>query len=74
MTILIRKAVSSELCHVYMMGFDVWGGDCSVHDYLELCGNSHKYALGSWYVLSHEGDLVSSVIEYQNCWGLDAGY
>ena len=74
MTILIRKAVSSELCHVYMMGFDVWGGDCSEHDYLELCSSSQKYALGNWYVLSHEGELVSSVIEYQNCWGLDAGY
>lgn len=57
-----------------MMGFDVWGGDCSEHDYLELCSASQKYAQGSWHVLFSDNELVSSIIEYQNCWGLDAGY
>ncbi len=69
-----RAASISEINQVFMMGFDVWGGNCSEHEYLELCRNSQKYEQGTWYVLSRENELVSSLIEYQNCWGLDAGY
>lgn len=47
-----------------MMGFDVWSEGSSENDYLKGCQASTKYLKGTWYVLSEELKLFSSLIVY----------
>lgn len=70
---VIRKANKTELDTIYLMGYDVWGGDLPIDEYLTHCQNSDKYGSGCWYVLIIEGKPVSSLIVYSNKFGLSKG-
>ena len=60
-----RKATTSEMDHIYMMGFDAWTDGQSEEKYLEGCQTSPKYAKGTRYVLEDsEGKAISSLITY----------
>lgn len=59
-----RKATPEELDQIYMMGFDVWADGNSKSDYLNACRTSPKYLKGSWFVLTNESQLLSSLIVY----------
>ena len=60
-----RKARDEEYDQIYRMGFDVWADGDSEEEYLTGCRNSPKYKKGTWFVLSIDGQLVSSLIVYQ---------
>ncbi|MFE3577447.1 GNAT family N-acetyltransferase [Lysinibacillus sp. NPDC059133] len=52
---------------IYMMGFDVWGNDMPVEEYITMCQDSSKYKKGKWYVLeaTDTKELLSSLIIYK---------
>jgi len=56
---------------IYLMGYDVWGDDSNIADYLNGCRNSKKYAQGQWYVLTVDGLPVSALIVYHDQFKLD---
>ncbi|MGO1528761.1 MAG: GNAT family N-acetyltransferase [Senegalia sp. (in: firmicutes)] len=59
----LREAKQEDLDEIYMMGYDVWGDNSYISDYLNECRNSTKYAKGKWYVLENEsGNLLSSLL------------
>ena len=58
------KATHSYLDSIYSMGYDVWGEGETYKDYLEACRSSVKYKKGTWYILSVDGEVVSSCILY----------
>lgn len=60
----IRKAKKEEFDQIFMMGFDVWSEGSSENDYLTECQTSSKYRKGTWYVLSDDLKLISSLIVY----------
>ena len=72
----VRLANDSDLDTIYAMGYDAWADGAPVQTYLESCRASEKYKLGTWYVLSHEGNVVSSLIVYSSGEDFDipAGY
>lgn len=65
MQIEFRKAGTEEYDQIYRMGFDAWADGDSEEEYLTGCRNSPKYKKGTWFVLSVQGQLVSSLIVYQ---------
>lgn len=65
-----RFAKQLDLTSIYMMGADVWCSDQTEQEYIEECKNSNKYKMGQWYCLEQEGAIVSSLIQYKNCFGL----
>ncbi|WED29440.1 GNAT family N-acetyltransferase [Vibrio sp. DW001] len=67
---LIRRVKIEELDSVYLMGYDVWGEDLSLNEYLLECRNSSKYKLGCWYVLVVNDKPAASLIVYSGQFGL----
>jgi len=70
----LRAPLTSEMKSIYMMGFDVWSDGESVDDYLKGCESSSKYKQGRWYCLEQKNAVVSSLISYENCFGLAEKY
>jgi len=70
----LRTPFMSEMNSIYMMGFDVWSDGESVDDYLKGCNSSNKYKQGQWYCLERKNEVVSSLISYDNCFGLAEKY
>ena len=70
----IREPNEHEMDSIYLMGRDAWGSETSEPIYLESCRASKKYGLGQWYCLEQDGQLLSSIIIYQNCLGLADHY
>lgn len=60
----LSKATPNELDRIYSMGYDTWGEGKKYQDYLEECRSSVKYKKGTWYMLSVDGEGVSSCILY----------
>lgn len=58
------KANPNDLDKVYAMGYDVWGEGKTYQEYIEECRSSVKYKKGIWYILSVDGETVSSCILY----------
>jgi len=71
---ILRPANIIDIVPIYMMGYDVWGGQDSEDTYIEACEASEKYKQGSWYCLEKNNELVSSLISYKNCFGLSEKY
>ncbi|KJF95875.1 GNAT family N-acetyltransferase [Photobacterium angustum] len=69
----IRKAERHELDTIYAIGFDVWGDGLSYEKYVAGCRGSNKYQAGTWYVLIDNDQILSSLIVYQNIFGLKEG-
>lgn len=67
---LIRKVKIEELDSVYLMGYDVWGEDLSVNEFLLECRNNSKYKLGCWYALIVNDKPAASLIVYSGQFGL----
>ncbi|MDI2587042.1 GNAT family N-acetyltransferase [Psychrobacillus sp. NEAU-3TGS] len=63
----IREATKEDMINIYMMGFDVWGDDMPVEEYITMCQDSIKYKKGKWYVLeaTDTKELLSSLIVYK---------
>lgn len=63
----IREATKEDMIDIYMMGFDVWGDDMPVEEYITMCQDSIKYKKGKWYVLeaTDTKELLSSLIVYK---------
>lgn len=70
----LRPAAKKDMPDIYRMGFDVWGELSSMSAYLDACENSEKYKLGKWFCLEDNKLLLSSLIIYRDCLGLDKGY
>lgn len=70
----IRRAELEEYDQIYLMGSDVWSEGESLESYLEGCRDSDKYRMGRWFVLSIDGELNSSLIVYEKCFGLPDGF
>lgn len=64
---IIREATSEDMELVYMMGFDVWGENIPIKEYITMCSGSSKYKRGNWYVLEETDtkELLSSLIVYE---------
>lgn len=69
----VRLASPEDLQTVYLMGYDAWGDGRPAETYLENCRQSEKYKLGNWYVMVHEGTLVSSLIVYSDAFRMPLG-
>lgn len=67
---IIRKPTADEMNCVFMMGYDTWGEGQAKSDYLTECHASPKYKKGFWHVLDNGEQIVSSLITYQNNFGL----
>lgn len=63
----IREATNEDMIDIYLMGFDVWGDDMPVEEYITMCQDSSKYKKGKWYVLESTDtkELLSSLIVYK---------
>lgn len=62
---LFRKAKEAELDVVYKMGIDIWGKNFQTEeDYLNDCRNNKKFKEATWYVLTVDEKLASSLIVY----------
>ncbi|PCJ58195.1 MAG: GNAT family N-acetyltransferase [Planctomycetota bacterium] len=70
----IRKAKIEEFDQIFMLGYDVWGEDASICEYLDDCKNSEKYQSGEWYVLVNDEVVLSALIVYSKCFGLADNY
>jgi len=64
---LMREATNLDMEVVYMMGYDVWGGDMPSKEYVKVCNDSNKYKRGKWYVLEEidTEELLCSLIVYE---------
>jgi N-acetylglutamate synthase-like GNAT family acetyltransferase len=71
---LIRRPVAEEMDTIFMGGFDAWAGSLNQTEYLVKCRRSEKYRQGRWWVLDCGGRIVSSLIVYRNCFGLENGF
>jgi len=71
---IVRPAVTKDMDAIYLMGIDVWGEGQTEEEYLADCRNSIKYKLGEWHCLTEDGVIVSSLITYQNQFGLADRY
>ncbi|MFS0781678.1 GNAT family N-acetyltransferase [Bacillus sp. 1P06AnD] len=62
----IREATICDMEAVYLMGYDAWGDNRQINEYLDMCRQSTKYQRGQWFVLecSETGNLLSSLIVY----------
>ncbi|XQY93858.1 GNAT family N-acetyltransferase [Metabacillus sp. HB246100] len=62
----IREAKIEDMHTIYMMGYDVWGGDLPVEDYIKECSQSIKYQKGNWFLLQDDvtGKILSSCVIY----------
>ncbi|TVO37698.1 GNAT family N-acetyltransferase [Vibrio algivorus] len=69
----LREAEPHELDAIYSIGFDAWSGGVSYEEYLVGCHDSKKYQAGTWYVLIDNEQILSSLILYQNIFGLKEG-
>lgn len=47
------------------MGYDAWGEQQTLTDYLQACQSSTKYQQGTWWVLEEQRQLLSSFISYE---------
>lgn len=63
--LIFRKAVDSELKEIFLLGFDIWGGDMDKITYLKSCFSSKKYKKGEWWVIEFNKRIVSSLIFYK---------
>jgi N-acetylglutamate synthase-like GNAT family acetyltransferase len=68
----IRKAVAKDLNTIYRMGFDAWSEGKPMEEYLQGCVNSTNYKIGTWFVLEKQGEVVASLIVYQDALNLPA--
>jgi len=59
---------------IYTMGYDVWGDNQPEETYLKGCRASQKYKQGQWYYLEHNNTVVSSLIVYTDCFGLQTNF
>ena len=59
-----RIALASEIDQVFLMGADIWALG-SEADYLATCHANTKYKEGTWYILSKNDQLVSSLVVYK---------
>lgn len=61
-----RKAVIDDMDSIYAMGYDAWGDNAAMEQYLEGCRSSKKYKRGTWYVYEdvHSRELLSALIVY----------
>lgn len=50
---------------VFLMGADIWALGALEPDYLATCHANTKYKEGTWYVLSKDNHLVSSLVVYK---------
>lgn len=73
MDTLVRTPEPREMEGVFLMGFDAWAGGKSRERYLAGCRNSPHYRQGRWYVLAPGGEIVSSLITYQDLFRLPPG-
>lgn len=63
----VKEATKEDMIDIYMMGYDVWGDDMPVEEYITMCQDSSKYKKGKWYVLeaTDTKELLSSLIVYE---------
>jgi len=69
----VRIALSEEHEQIFCLGYDAWGEDAPMAQYLASCRASPKYAQGRWLVLQEGGSLRSALIVYRlgaGCAGL----
>ncbi|MFM2484343.1 GNAT family N-acetyltransferase [Celerinatantimonas yamalensis] len=69
----LKEAKAHELDVIYTMGFDVWNDGLSFEEYLAGCRRSEKYQAGTWYALTENDQIVSSLIVYSGMFGLKDG-
>jgi predicted N-acetyltransferase YhbS len=69
----LKKATPNEFDSIFAMGYDAWHAGLSLNDYLASCRNSKKYQSGSWYVLTNQNGILSSLIVYRDQFGLPPG-
>ncbi|TOC20038.1 GNAT family N-acetyltransferase [Vibrio parahaemolyticus] len=69
----LREAKVHELDAIYAIGFDAWSDGLSYEKYLSACRGSKKYQAGTWYVLIENEQILSSLVVYQNLFGLKDG-
>ena len=60
---VLRGANHHDMDDIYLLGLDAWG-DGDLAAYMAGCRGSAKYQRGSWYVLEHDGQIVSAIICY----------
>jgi N-acetylglutamate synthase-like GNAT family acetyltransferase len=70
----LRKAKHKEFNQIYMLGYDMWGEDALVSDYLVECNKSEKYQSGEWYILVQEHVVLSALIVYKKSFALSENY
>jgi predicted N-acetyltransferase YhbS len=62
----IGPAVERDFPAIYMMGFDVWGGEWTETQYVTCCHASAKYSKGTWHCArDSNGELAASAITYR---------
>ena len=63
----IREATKEDMIEIYKMGYDVWGDNLPIIEYITMCQDSIKYKKGKWYVLeaTETQQLLSSLIVYE---------
>ena len=69
----VRIALSEEHEQIFRLGYDAWGEDAPMAQYLASCRASPKYAQGRWLLLQEGGSLRSALIVYRlgpGCAGL----
>ncbi|MEH6944869.1 hypothetical protein [Bacillus sp. JJ722] len=44
----IRDATKDDMTNIYMMGYDVWGDNMTLEEYVTNCQESSKYKKGKW--------------------------
>lgn len=71
---IARHPAVHEMPTVFAMGYDTWGDGLSLADHISRCSTSSKYPKGTWYVLDVDGELVCTLICYQDHFRLPAGY
>lgn len=69
----LREAEAHESDAIYAIGFDAWNDGLSYEKYLAACRGSKKYQAGTWYVLIENEQILSSLVVYQNLFGLQDG-
>ena len=62
----VREARDEDMMEIFKMGYDVWGDNMPLNEYIDMCRNSGKYKKGKWYVLeaADTNQLLSSLIVY----------
>ncbi len=61
--LFVESASTYDMDTIYQMGFDAWGENFSMDEYLNVCRNSSKYAQGEWLILKDlENNIYSSLL------------